>query len=53
MAEPLILLERDEQLAVLRLNRPAQLNALTADMLVQIREAIDGLGADPSVAHCW
>ncbi len=49
MAEPLILLERDEQLAVLRLNRPAQLNALTADMLVQIREAIEAIGQDPGL----
>lgn len=49
MAEPLILLERDEQVAILRLNRPAQLNALTADLLVQLREAVDGLGNDPSV----
>jgi 2-(1,2-epoxy-1,2-dihydrophenyl)acetyl-CoA isomerase len=49
MAEPLIQLERDEQIALLRLNRPAQLNALTADMLVQIREAIDAVGNDPSL----
>ncbi len=49
MADPLILLERDEQIALLRLNRPAQLNALTADMLVQIREAVDAVGNDPGL----
>lgn len=49
MAEPLILLDRMEHVAVLRLNRPERLNALTADLVVQLREAIDGLGSDPSV----
>lgn len=49
MADPLILLERIDHVAVLRLNRPEQLNALTADMLVQLRDAIEGLGADASV----
>lgn len=49
MAEPLILLDRLEHVAVLRLNRPDHLNALTADLVVQLREAIDGLGADPGV----
>jgi 2-(1,2-epoxy-1,2-dihydrophenyl)acetyl-CoA isomerase len=49
MAEPLILQERTEHLLVLRLNRPAQLNALTADLLVQLRDAIDNAGNDPAV----
>lgn len=49
MADPLILVERHEAVAVLRLNRPAQLNALTADLVVQLREAVEGLGTDPSV----
>lgn len=49
MTEPLIQLERDDAIAVLRLNRPAQLNALTADMLVQIRETIEAVGQDPSL----
>lgn len=49
MADPLIFLERDGPVAVLRLNRPEQLNALTADLVVQLRQALDGLGSDPSV----
>ncbi len=39
----------DSPVAVLHLNRPEQLNALTADMLVQLRDAIDALSADPAV----
>lgn len=49
MADPLILIEREENIAILRLNRPQALNAFTADMLVQIREALDALGADAGV----
>lgn len=49
MAEPLLLTARDADVVVLRLNRPAQLNALTADLLVQLREAIDAAGADEGV----
>ncbi len=49
MAEPQILIEREENIAILRLNRPQALNAFTADMLVQIREALDRLGADVGV----
>lgn len=48
MTERFILLDRapDTAVAVLRLNRPAQLNALTADMLVQWREAVEAVSAD-------
>lgn len=49
MADPQILIEREESIAILRLNRPQALNAFTADMLVQIREALDRLGADLGV----
>jgi 2-(1,2-epoxy-1,2-dihydrophenyl)acetyl-CoA isomerase len=51
MTDRLVLLERqpDSAVALLRLNRPAQLNALTADMLVQWREAVETAGADPEV----
>lgn len=49
MADALILVEREDNLAVLRLNRPAALNALTADMAVQLREAVDGLSGDPGI----
>lgn len=49
MAEPLILVERQQAVATLRLNRPAQLNALTAEMLLQWRDALDTLAADRAV----
>jgi 2-(1,2-epoxy-1,2-dihydrophenyl)acetyl-CoA isomerase len=49
MPEALIQVERHEAVAVLRLSRPAQLNALTADLLVQLRAAIESEGADPAV----
>ena len=49
MAEALIQIEREENIAILRLNRPQALNAFTADMMVQIRENLDALGADASV----
>ncbi len=49
MPEALILVERHDAVAVLRLNRPAQLNALTADLLVQLRAAIENEGADPAI----
>lgn len=51
MSEPLVLVERaaDSAVALIRLNRPQQLNALTADMLVQLREAVEQAGADPAV----
>jgi 2-(1,2-epoxy-1,2-dihydrophenyl)acetyl-CoA isomerase len=51
MTEPLVLVERaaDSAVALIRLNRPQQLNALTADMLVQLRDAVEQAGADPAV----
>jgi 2-(1,2-epoxy-1,2-dihydrophenyl)acetyl-CoA isomerase len=49
MPDPLILVDRHEAVAVLRLNRPTQLNALTADLTVQLREAVEGLAADAGV----
>lgn len=49
MADSLLLTSREGDIAVLRLNRPAQLNALTADLLVQLREAIEAAGADAGV----
>jgi 2-(1,2-epoxy-1,2-dihydrophenyl)acetyl-CoA isomerase len=39
----------DSAVAVVHLNRPQQLNALTANMLVQLRDAIEAVGQDPSV----
>ncbi len=49
MPDPLILVDRHEAVAVLRLNRPTQLNVLTADLTVQLREAVEGLAADAGV----
>lgn len=51
MADALLEIDQpdDGPVAVLRLNRPAQLNALTADVLVQLRGAVERLGADERV----
>jgi enoyl-CoA hydratase/carnithine racemase len=42
-------LEVAEPVALLRLNRPAKLNAFTYPMLAEIRRAVDGAAADPRV----
>jgi enoyl-CoA hydratase/carnithine racemase len=47
--EPLILLERRGGIAFLTLNRPAQYNALSAEMLAAVHAALESLAADSSV----
>ena len=49
MAEPLILVERDEAIAVVLLNRPKQLNALSDEMMDELVTALRDLDADDSV----
>jgi enoyl-CoA hydratase len=50
MSEALILLDRTTPgLAVLTLNRPQAMNALSAALMGELTSAIDALGADPSV----
>lgn len=44
-----ILVERDEPAAVITLNRPRTLNALSGGMLREVGQAIEELGTDPTV----
>lgn len=44
-----ILLERDELIARVTLNRPEKLNALSDDLLEELGQAFDELKADPSI----
>src|SRR5260370_20738384 len=46
--EPLILQERRGGVATLRLNRPAQYNALSEQMLAALHAALESIAADPS-----
>ena len=50
MSEPLVLVDRQtEGLAVLTLNRPQAMNALSVALMTELAGTIDTLGADPSV----
>lgn len=49
MTEEIFQIERDDAVAVLRLNRPDRLNALTGDMLLEYITVLDGLDADENV----
>ena len=46
---PLVLVERREGIAFLTLNRPAQYNALSEQMLAALERALESLAADASV----
>jgi len=49
MAAPLIEIDRTEpEIAVLTLNRPESLNALTAELMVELRAALTAIDADPT-----
>ena len=48
-SEPLVLLERRGGVAFLTLNRPAQYNALSEQMLAALHGAFEALAADTSV----
>ena len=48
-AEAPLLVERREDIAIVALNRPDKHNALSLDLLGQIRAAVDALGADGGV----
>jgi enoyl-CoA hydratase len=45
----LVLVERDGPLSIVRLNRPDVLNALSFDLLGELRAAVDSLAADRAV----
>jgi enoyl-CoA hydratase len=49
VAEPLVLVERDEPIAVALLNRPKQLNALSGELMDELVGRLEELDADDSV----
>ena len=51
MSEPLVLVEREEPIAVLRLNRPDQLNALSEELMGELVGALEELDRD-EVIRC-
>jgi enoyl-CoA hydratase len=48
-AEPLVLVERDEPIATVLLNRPRQLNALSDELMEELVAALTELDGDPAV----
>ncbi|UYN91162.1 MAG: enoyl-CoA hydratase/isomerase family protein [Anaerolineales bacterium] len=49
MSEPLVLIEHRSPLAIVRLNRPDKLNALSPEMLRALAEAMEDLNADEQI----
>ncbi len=49
MNSEIVLLEESDHIATITLNQPATLNALSYDMLVRLREAVDKVARDPDV----
>jgi enoyl-CoA hydratase len=49
MTDPLVLVEKKDAVAVVRLNRPDKLNALSPEMLAALADAFDALNADAAV----
>src|SRR5262249_21367218 len=48
-SEPLVLVEREEPLALVTLNRPEALNALSGQLMAQLVEALESLDADAAI----
>jgi enoyl-CoA hydratase len=49
MSDPLVLVERDEPIATVLLNRPKQLNALSDELMDELIARLEELDADPDV----
>ena len=49
MTEPLVLVERDEPIAVALLNRPKQLNALSGELMDELAARLGELDDDPAI----
>ena len=46
---PLVILEREEPIALVRLNRPEVLNALSTELIGAVAGALEALDADPAI----
>jgi enoyl-CoA hydratase len=51
MTEPFVIAEHDAPIAVVSLNRPKHLNALSSDLMAELVDALQAFDADPEV-HC-
>jgi enoyl-CoA hydratase len=49
VAEPIVLVERDGRIAVVRMNRPKQLNALSGELMSALVDALTELDDDPDI----
>jgi enoyl-CoA hydratase len=49
VTDPLVLVERDEPIAVVRLNRPDQLNALSEELMAELVAALEELDRDEAI----
>ena len=46
---PILVDTRDDGVALITLNRPDRLNAMSADLLAQLADALSAAAADPAV----
>ena len=49
MSEPVLLVDREEPIAIVTLNRPDQRNALNAELRIAIGDTMAELEADPAI----
>ena len=49
MTEPVLLIEKENHIATLTLNRPASMNALSTELRLALADAFDDLTNDPSI----
>jgi enoyl-CoA hydratase len=50
MTEPCVIVEKSDRVAVITLNRPRQMNALSNQLMHELAQALDALEKDPEVA---
>lgn len=49
MAEPIVLVERDGRVGIVLMNRPAQLNALSGELMSAVVSTLEELDGDPEI----
>src|SRR5262245_24111780 len=49
-AEALLLVEKNEGIATVTLNRPGQFNGLSSALIDELQSALDGIAVDPGVS---